>query len=86
MRVFRVAVCLGLMMAPAYAQFTPSFRLNETRELTDDEKARNKANEDAARAARATLPDAKPGDPWAAARTVQPAPAPKAKAKTLPKQ
>lgn len=74
MRVFRAAMLIGLAMAPvsgpAFAQFTPGFKLNETRELSEDEKARNKANEDAAKAARSKIPDAKPSsDPWAAVRT-----------------
>lgn len=69
MRVFRVAMLIGLTMVPvsvpAFAQFTPGFKLNEGKELTEDEKARNKANEDAAKAARSKIPDAKPSsDPW----------------------
>ncbi|MES2166156.1 MAG: hypothetical protein V4458_03825 [Pseudomonadota bacterium] len=74
MRVFRVAMLIGLTMVPvsvpAFAQFTPGFKLNEGKELTEDEKARNKANEDAAKAARSKIPDAKPSsDPWASVRT-----------------
>ena len=85
MRVFRVAVAIGLLSIPvsvsAFAQnMTPGFRLNETKELSEDEIARNKANEDAARAARAKIPDAKPNaDPWASVRSEPAAKAPKSK-------
>lgn len=85
MRVFRVAVAIGVLMIPvtnaAFAQnMMPGFRLNETKELSDDEIARNKANEEAAKAARAKLPDAKPNaDPWASVRSEPAAKAPKAK-------
>ena len=80
MQAFRVALLIGLMTIPAYlrttatadAQITPGFRLNETKEYTDDEKARMKANEDAAKAARSTLPNAKANtDPWAGARAAE---------------
>lgn len=86
MRVFRVAMLIGVMTVPvalpAWAQsFTPGFHLNEEKQYTDEEKAQIKANEDAAKAARAKIPDAKvSADPWA---TVRSEPAPKApKAKT----
>ncbi|HAO43533.1 MAG TPA: hypothetical protein DCR53_23770 [Afipia sp.] len=74
MRVFRVAMLIGAMTVsvsiPALAQFTRGFRLNETKELTEEEKARNKANEDAAKAARSKIPDAKASnDPWASVRS-----------------
>ncbi len=85
MRVFRVAVLIALTMVPAsvpaFAQLMPGFKLGEEKELTEDEKARNKANEDAARAARSKIPDAKANnDPWATVRT-EPAAKP-AKAKS----
>lgn len=82
MRVFRVAVAIGLLTVsvPAFAQMTPGFKLNDTKELSDDEIARNKANEEAAKAARAKLPDAKPNaDPWASVRSEPAAKTPKAK-------
>jgi len=64
MRVFRVAVLLGVMAVPAagtaHAQMTPGFRLNDEKTMTEEEKARAKAYEDAAKAARAKIPDAKP--------------------------
>lgn len=95
MRVFRVAMLLGVMAVPAaataYAQMTPGFRLNEEKTMTEEEKARAKANEDAAKAARAKIPDAKPSaDPWASVRGNEPAartakPAGTAKAKTSAK-
>lgn len=74
MRVFRVAMLVGALAVsvsvPALAQFTPGFRLNEGKELSEEEKARNKANEDAAKAARSKIPDAKASsDPWATVRT-----------------
>lgn len=75
MRVFRVAMLIGLTMVPvsvpAFAQgLMPGFKLGEGKELSEEEKARNKANEDAARAARAKIPDAKTSnDPWATVRT-----------------
>lgn len=80
MRVFQVVALLCLMTMPAFSQglaptgqsMTPGFRLNEGKEYTDDEKARMKANEDAAKAARAKLPDAKANsDPWAGARAAE---------------
>jgi hypothetical protein len=79
MRVFRVAMLLGVMAIPAagtaYAQMTPGFRLNDEKTLTEEEKARAKAYEDAAKAARAKIPDAKPNaDPWASVRGNEPAP------------
>lgn len=78
MRVFRIAVLIGVMAVPAagaaLAQMTPGFRLNEEKTLTEEEKARAKANEDAAKAARAKIPDAKPNaDPWASVRGNEPA-------------
>lgn len=85
MRVFRVAMLVGAMTAPValpvFAQgMMPGFKLNDTKQLSEDEIARNKANEDAAKAARAKIPDAKvSSDPWASVRT-EPAPkTPKAK-------
>lgn len=82
MRVVRIAVLIGLMTVPAYAQMTPGFKLNEEKQLTDEEIARNKANEDAARAARATIPDGKvSSDPWATVRTTEPAKHTKSKTK-----
>jgi hypothetical protein len=78
MRILGVALLLGLTAVPAYSQgvapssspnFTPGFRLGEGKEYTDEEKARMQENEDAAKAARAKLPDAKvSSDPWAGAR------------------
>jgi len=89
MRVFRVAFLAGVLSVgflaartvPAFAQLTPGFRLNETKEVTDDEKAKYKANEDAARAARAKIPDVKQDDPWAGARNAN-APSTPANAKS----
>ena len=84
MHVFRIAMLIGLMIAPvaapAFAQnLTPGFRLNEGKQLTEEEKERNKANEDAAKAARAKIPDAKQSsDPWATVRSE-----PTASAKTV---
>jgi len=75
MQVFRIAMLIGLMTVPVAAQavaqnLTPGFRLNEGKQLTEEEKERNKANEDAAKAARAKIPDAKPSsDPWATVRS-----------------
>ena len=80
MRVFHAVALLCLMTAPAFAQgmaptgqsMTPGFRLGEGKEYTDEEKARMKANEDAAKAARSTLPNAKANaDPWAGARAAE---------------
>ncbi len=85
MRVFRVAMLIGVMMVPvagaAWAQsLTPGFKLNEGKQLSEEEIARNKANEDAAKAARATIPDAKvSSDPWATVRSEPAAKTPKAK-------
>jgi len=85
MRVFRVAMLVGVMTIPvsipAFAQgMMPGFKLNDSKELSEDEIARNKANEDAAKAARAKIPDAKPSsDPWASVRTEPAAKTPKAK-------
>lgn len=84
MRVIHAVALLCLISAPAFAQgmaptgqsMTPGFRLGEGKEYTDDEKARMKANEDAAKAARAKLPDAKASsDPWAGARAAETVPA-----------
>ncbi len=92
MRVIRMAVLIAMVAGPAAFQpvlsqglaptssgdgtATPGFRLNETKEYTDDEKARMKANEDAAKAARAALPNAKvSNDPWAGARAAETPPA-----------
>ena len=81
MKMFRIVVLCVLtvtlasarMLVAANAQgVMPGFKLNETREYTDDEKARMKANEDAAKAARSTLPNAKASsDPWAGARAAE---------------
>jgi hypothetical protein len=85
MRVFRVAMLIGLTMTPvsvpAFAQgLMPGFKLNESKELSEEEKAQAKANEDAARAARAKIPDAKASnDPWATVRTEPAAKSAKAK-------
>lgn len=81
MRVLRVAMLIGLTMLPAtppvFAQsMMPGFRLGEGKEYTEEEKAKIKANEDAAKAARSKIPDAKvSNDPWASVRSE---PAPKA--------
>ena len=88
MRVSGVALLMCLMTGPAFSQgmaptgdssMTPGFRLNEGKQYTVEEKERMKANEDAAKAARSKLPDAKASsDPWAAARSAEtPAKAPK---------
>lgn len=87
MRVFRVAMLIGLTMVPAsvpaFSQMMPGFKLNEGKEVTEEDRARNKANEDAAKAARSKIPDAKPSnDPWATVRTE---PAKPAKAKSTAK-
>lgn len=85
MRVLRTAMLIGLTMisvsAPAFAQMMPGFKLGEGKEYTEEEKAKLKANEDAAKAARSKIPDAKvSNDPWA---TVRPEPGAKtAKAKS----
>ncbi len=85
MRVFRVAMLIGVMTVPvsvpAVAQgLMPGFKLNEGKQLSEDEIARNKANEDAAREARSKIPDAKvSSDPWAAVRSEPAAKTPKAK-------
>lgn len=85
MRVFRIAMLVGAMTVPValpvFAQgMMPGFRLNESKQLTEEEIARNKANEDAAKAARAKIPDAKvSSDPWASVRTEPAAKTPKAK-------
>lgn len=81
MRVIHAVALLGVLTGPAFAQsmvpsgdgkFTPGFRLNEGKEYTDDEKEKMKANEDAARAARAKMPDVKASsDPWAGARAAE---------------
>ena len=87
MRAFQAAFIIGLVTIPATVKMTapvnaqtmmPGFRLGEGKEYTDEEKARMKANEDAAKAARSTLPNAKASsDPWAGARAAE-TPAPKA--------
>lgn len=92
MRVFRAAVLAGLMAIPAAMSVSmpasaqnmmPGFRLNESKEVTPEEAARIKAIEDAAKAARATIPNAKvSSDPWATVRT-EPAAKP-AKKKATP--
>lgn len=83
MRVFQVVALLCLTMTPAFSQgmaptgtsMTPGFRLGEGKEYSEEEKARIKANEDAAKAARAKIPDAKvSSDPWAGARAAETAP------------
>lgn len=85
MRVFRVAMLIGVMIVPVsvpvFAQsMMPGFKLNDTKELSEDEIARNKANEEAAKAARSKIPDAKvSADPWATVRTEPAAKTPKAK-------
>lgn len=90
MQVFRIAMLIGLLTVPAAApvfaqSLTPGFRLNEGKELSEGEKERNKANEDAAKAARAKIPDAKPSsDPWATVRT-EPAAQKTTKPKTVAK-
>jgi hypothetical protein len=85
MRVVRVAVLIGLMTVPAYAQdmnMMPGFRLNEDKTLSEDEIARNKANEEAAKEARSKIPNVKvSSDPWATVRTTEPAKATKSKTK-----
>lgn len=83
MRVVRIAMLIGLMTGPAFAQnMMPGFRLNDGKQMTDEEKARNKANEEAAKAARSTIPDGKvSSDPWATVRTTEPAKHAKSKTK-----
>jgi D-arabinose 1-dehydrogenase-like Zn-dependent alcohol dehydrogenase len=83
MRAVWIAVLIGLMTVPAYAQnLMPGFKLNEGKTLSEDEIARNKANEDAAKEARSKIPDGKvSSDPWATVRTTEPAKATKSKPK-----
>lgn len=81
MQVFRMVVLIGLIAiqgvvlttGPAGAQnLMPGFKLNDKPEPTTEEIERNKANEEAAKAARAKIPDAKASsDPWAAARAAE---------------
>ena len=79
MRVLRVAMLIGLAMTPVsvpvYAQsMMPGFRLGEGKEYSEEEKAKIKANEEAAKAARSKIPDAQvSNDPRAAVRN-EPAP------------
>jgi hypothetical protein len=87
MRVVRVAMLIAVMTgplaAPAFAQFTPGFKLGEEKYRSEEEIARAKENEDAAKAARAKIPDAKQNaDPWA---TVRPEASAKPKGKSTAK-
>ncbi len=68
--IMMAAMMAGMLAASqAHAQIKPGFRLNEEKTLTEEEIARNKANEDAAKAARATIPNAKVSDdPWSNVR------------------
>lgn len=80
------AGALWLAAVPAQAQMIPGFKLNEEKQLSEDEIARNKANEEAARAARAKIPDAKTSsDPWASVRTSEAPAKAKGKGKTAAK-
>jgi len=83
-KVFRIAGILMLLAGPAHAQFAPTFALPGDKEMSDEDKARLKANEAAAKAASATVaPQKTSNDPWAGARapdTPKPIqPGPKAK-------
>jgi len=75
MQVVRIAMLIGVLAVPSIApvvaqDLKPGFRLNEGKQLTDEEKERNRANEEAAKAARAKIPDAKQSsDPWATVRS-----------------
>ncbi len=66
MRVF-IAVLIAMLLAgPAYSQLKPSINLTpEKRPLTDQEKEKQKAIDDAYQAATKKIPDQKgAADPW----------------------
>ncbi len=65
-------ITVGTLASASAQTMMPGFRLNEGKQYTDEEKERMKANEDAAKAARAKVPDAKvSSDPWAGARAAE---------------
>jgi hypothetical protein len=72
-------LCAGL--SPARAQnLMPGFKLGEEKEISEEEKARNKANEDAAKAASRTIAAPKAiNDPWSDVRGADASVGPKSK-------
>jgi hypothetical protein len=78
-RLILAGVAAALLAAPAFAQMpAPSFPLNKgPKELTPAERAKQKAIDDAYRAALPKIQEKKgPSDPWAG---VRPDPAPPSK-------
>jgi len=87
MKVFRMAVVIGLLASPAYAQM-PALNLmqdkpGKTQDEKDAEAARDKAYKDSLK----KIPDAKaPADPWGTVRSTDtPRTADKATASAKPK-
>ena len=59
------AALLAILTCPARAQILPGFNLNQDKEISEDEKERNRANEKAAKEAQKSIVAPKASsDPW----------------------
>jgi len=79
MRVFRAALVIAFLAAPAYAQqkSIPKYG-EETKDKTPQEKEAEKAAEQAYKRSLGNIPDQGPTDPWGAVRGNSDAPKPSA--------
>ena len=75
MRVFRAALVIAFLAAPAYAQqkSIPKYG-EETKDKTPQEKEADKAAERAYQRSLGNIPDKGPTDPWGTVRTNNDAP------------
>ena len=79
MRVFRAALVIAFLAAPAYGQQKSIPRYGEeTKEKTPQEKEAEKAAEQAYKRSLGNIPDQGPTDPWGAVRGNSDAPKPSA--------
>ena len=79
MRVFRAALVIAFVAAPAYGQQKSIPRYGEeTKEKTPQEKEAEKAAEQAYKRSLGNIPDQGPSDPWGAVRGNSDAPKPSA--------
>ena len=89
MRIFCALAIFALLAGPALAQQKPVPRYGEDSSKTPEEKAADKANDQAYQKSLGNIPDKGPVDPWGSARSTD-APkntakaASKSAAKTLP--
>jgi hypothetical protein len=85
MRTLLVAVLLTFFAAPAFAQsMGTGIPLNQEKEVSPEQREKQRRTEEAYKSTIKTIPDAKPVDPWGNMRGTETSGG--AKAKTAPKK